>query len=159
MSKLTKYQSGLLLLLVLCIIFTIALKHFAPVEITNCITGQDSISLSNNIITSVTQDYHYGYINLDSIKTLTKKISGFNNSKRISVNQIRRYATIDCTGYEFEFLGKEGRKTWWQKHCSNFNEAGIRIIEENGKRKLELPYKDGYVLIPYQILFCLTLQE
>lgn len=116
----------------------------------------DSTSSDQQKVQSVLlKDVHYGYVYLDSIKILTKQISGFNNSQRISSNRISSKATINIKGYEYEFLGKDDGVQWRNAYKAELEEAGINYDEK--ERLLTMKYDKGYVLIPYQILMQLTL--
>lgn len=127
-----------------------AMKHNQSIE------NMDSLkSKSKKKHNTLIREIHYGYVNLDSIKTLTKQLPEFNNSKRISTSRIKDRATIDIKGYEYQFFGKDDGKQWRNAYKEEFEKAGISYDEKDGL--LTMKYDKGCVLIPYQILMQLTL--
>lgn len=126
------------------------IKHYELVE------SADSVkNTTQNDQTILRKDIHYGYVNLDSIRTLTKLLPNFNNSKRISTNRIKDKATIDVKGFEYEFFGKDDGKQWRRAYKESLNSEGFNYDE--GKGVLTMKYDKGCVLIPYQVLMQLTL--
>ena len=135
------------------LMFTMAspILKFNPIEGSVDITPVKKTNNQNVLQENV----HYGFVNLDSIKILTGQLPKFNNYSRIDISRIQNSASINVCGYEYMFFGKDEGKQWWKAYGDSLNSKGISYDEKEGK--LTLKYKEGHILIPYQILMQLTL--
>lgn len=122
-------------------------KPSQKVEVTTQ-TDQDNTNI-------LQEGIHYGYINLDSIEELTKKTPNFRSRIRIDRHPLKSAVSINVQGYEYVFFGSDNGTQWWDAYRAELEKKGITYNEETGN--FTMKYKDGYILMPYQVLMQLTL--
>lgn len=147
------------ILVIVSVLVSIGIYHSGKVSISEACSNLEEAQSSEEIRKdALIRDIHYGYICLDSLKTLTGTIKGFDNSKRISKPLLKKHINIDITGYENDILGT-GWGNWIGEN-GRFKEQllseGIYLSNNDNIHELVLPYDGGFVLIPYQMLFVMA---
>ena len=149
-------QQKILVIVFLGVLLSAVLMFYkAPIDFKQDQNEEEKTQIEQDNKNRLQEGIHYGYINLDSIKELTKKIPDFRSGSRIDRHLISSEVSINVKGYEPAFFGKDDGKQWWGAYREELKKKGITYDEIEGN--LTMKYKDGYILMPYQVLMQLTL--
>lgn len=149
-------QQKILVIIFLAILFSAILMFYkAPINLEQSQKVEEVTQTEQDKKNRLQEGIHYGYINLDSIKELTKRIPNFNNRTRIDKHPLKSEVSINVEGYEYAFFGSDNGRPWWDAYREELQEKGIIYDEREGN--LTMKYKDGHIFMPYQVLMQLTL--
>lgn len=139
----------------ICVMAIIGLWLIAPVSLHGT-SKQEEIKLAteSGVSKELTENIHFGYINRDSLTTLVNTIGQMNN-RNIKQQSSRNKQSYCVDNFETHFFGPDGNN-WINRYKGELDSLKVTVIDNNGKKWLDLPVKENYVLVPYQILFSLT---
>lgn len=154
-NRLSIQQKILVIIFLGVLLSAILMFYKAPIDFKSSQEVEETTQTKQENTTILQEGIHYGYINLDSIEELTKKIPNFSSRTRIDRHPFKSTVSINVQRYEYVFFGSDNGEQWWDAYRAEFEKKGITYNKETSN--FTMKYKDGYILMPYQVLMQLTL--